>query len=125
MNEMPFAMKKVLTVTLVLMMTLGLAAQTKPPQQQHQQKPPAERAQNLVDYLATKMKLSQKKQDAMVPVFATYFTDVSKASASHNPSGMETSKKKLDASMLKILTEAEYKQVNKLIEEKMASMPRH
>ena len=108
--------------TLLLMFTIGLSAQTKPPQQQ---KPPADRAKDLVTYLASRMTLTQKKQDAMIPVYTTYFTKVASVRQSHDPSVMESSKKELDASLKKILTQDEIKQVDKLIEERMNSKPKH
>jgi hypothetical protein len=117
-------MKTVISLILAVFLTIGLSAQTRPPQQQ-QRKSPEERAKATVEYLSSRMTLSQKKQDEMKTAYTTFFKETAEASDTHNPSKMETAKTDLDTRMKKILTEAEYKQVNQLLEERMKSRTKH
>ncbi len=108
-------MKKAILFTLAVLMTVGLAAQTRPPQQQ---KSPSERAKETVDYLAARMSLTQKKQDAMIPAYTTFFEQMGEAKKAQDTKKADAAKKTLDTSLKKILTEAEYKQATQLMEER-------
>ncbi len=77
-----------------------------------------ERAKITVEYLSKNMSLTREKSGAMVPVFETFYLDISKARSAQDRDAMDKAEKKLETSLRKLLKEPEMKEVKRLLEER-------
>lgn len=107
--------KLAMILPVMLLLSLSALAQGSRPMQP---RTPEERAKGTVDYLAKNMTLTKEKQTAMVPLFVTFFNAMGEARKNSSTTAMETAEKNLGASLKKILTEPEAKEVKRLLDER-------
>ncbi len=111
-------MKTTFVLAISVLLSINLFAQGQRPRMPN----PEERAKSTVTYLAENMKLAKQKQEAITPLFTSYYKATIEARQKQDQTGREAAKNTLEKDLKKVLTESEVKEVQKLLEEQRAKM---